>query len=304
MKIKAHAKINLTLEALGRRPDGYHEVRTLLQTVDLADDLQIGASTRIELECSQPGLEGPDNLVWKAADALRKASGCDRGARIELKKHIPIGAGLGGGSSDAAATLRALNDLWELGMGDDELQPIAASLGSDVPFFLRGGTALGEGRGDRITGLPDTPRHWLVLAYPPEGGATVPPGASKTARLYSLLTPENYSDGGRTRDLVHELKAGRLRDDLLYNVFEGVAAAAFDGLRDARLEMQRAGAAGVHLSGAGPALYAFVPSREDGEGMARSIKTRGLGACCARTYSSGDRVGSGASEHISRNRGE
>ncbi len=299
MRTKAYAKINLTLEVLGRRPDGYHEVRTILQTIDLADDLQIDPSTRIDLECSERGLEGPDNLVWKAADALKEASGCNRGARIRLQKHIPTGAGLGGGSSDAATTLRALNDLWGLGMADDELQPIAASLGSDVPFFLRGGTAVAEGHGERITGLADALQRWLVLAYPPEDATAVPTGCSKTARLYSLLTPEHYTDGGRTGHLVSELKAGHLREDLLYNVFEGIASSAFDGLQDAMDEMRRAGAAGVHLSGAGPALYTFVPSRERGDAMAEHLKGEGLGACCVCTYSPGIRVSFEAPERIS-----
>ena len=285
MEIEAYAKINLTLEALGRRPDGYHEVRTVLQTIDLADRLQFEPSSYLKIECATPGLGGEDDLVWRAADALRRATGCDRGVKIRLEKHIPIGMGLGGGSSDAAATLRALNALWELDLSDAELLPIAASLGSDAPFFLRGGTALGEGRGEEITHLPPIPQRWMVLLCPsPEGrGMSVGQGEGKTARLYSMLTQEHYTDGTQTRRLVDDLGSGRLSQGLLYNVFKQVGPSAFHGFERAQKDLIEAGARSIHLSGTGPSLYTFMSCKEDGERILKSLKGTGLKAYCIST---------------------
>ena len=223
MEIRAYAKINLTLEVLGRRPDGYHEVATVLQTIDLSDGLHFGPAPRLELECSVPGLGGRDNLVWAAADALRSATRCDKGASIRLDKGIPIGMGLGGGSSDAAATLNGLNALWGLDMVDADLMDIAASLGSDVPFFLRGGTALGQGRGEVITSLTSLSKRLVVLVCPDATFADSNPSLRKTARLYSMLPQEAYSDGSRTRRLVDQLCGGGPTDGTPFNVFEQVA---------------------------------------------------------------------------------
>jgi len=321
LEIKAYAKINLTLEVLGRRPDGYHEVKTILQTIDLADRLLFAPAPRLELvlrltegiEVSTPGLDGKDNLVWKAADTLRRVSECDKGVKILLEKHIPIGMGLGGGSSDAAATLKALVKLWELDMSDAELRSIAASLGSDVPFFLRGGTALGEGRGEVIVDLPPMPPRWIVLLCPlaqgsgsgapltketpkvgrGEGRREAYEDSRKTARLYSMLSPEHYTDGSYTRRLVNTLKGANLAEagpkaslvsqELLFNTFERVAPLAFHGFQRARQSFLEAGAQRVHLSGTGPALYTFVPSREDGEEILSPLKRMGLRAYCIST---------------------
>ena len=141
MEVLAYAKVNLTVEILGRRKDGYHEVRTILQTVDLADRLDISKSSRLRVECDEPHLSGKDNLVWRAAEKLAERAGVSPQVRIRIQKRIPVGMGLGGGSSDAAAALLALNRFWELDLGPDELGRTAAELGSDVPFFLTGGTA-------------------------------------------------------------------------------------------------------------------------------------------------------------------
>ena len=298
METKAYAKINLTLEVLGRRPDGYHEVRTVLQTIDLADRLRFSLAPRLEMDCSAPELRGEDNLVFQAADALRKATGCDKGANIRLEKYIPVGMGLGGGSSDAAATLKALNRFWGLSMGDDELRSIAASLGSDVTFFLQGGTALGEGRGEVIVDLPPMPQRWMVLLCPQshttEANASL---ALKTARLYSMLSHEHYTDGGHTGSLVETLKDGRFSESLLFNVFEQAAPSAFQCLSQVQrvflealpaLPTSNTGARRVHLSGTGPALYAFISSKEEGEGILKSLKSMEMKAYCVSTISANE----------------
>ncbi len=167
--LEAHAKINLNLKVVGRRPDGYHNLDTVLQTVTLYDSLILEPAERtIRLEMDDPSLPaGEDNLVWRAAEALSMATGQpDRGARIILQKRIPIGAGLGGGSSDAAATLVGLSRLWGLDLSAKSLASVAAAVGSDIPFFLTGGTARLGGRGTAVYPLPDPPSFSLVIVYP------------------------------------------------------------------------------------------------------------------------------------------
>ena len=287
MEVSAYAKINLTLEVLGRRPDGYHEVRTVLQTIDLADTLHLIPSDGIQLQCSDPELEGPDNLVWKAAEAIVPETTPEPGAAIRLEKHIPAGMGLGGGSADAAATLLALNEMWGLHLSRTRLSTIASSLGSDVTFFLRGGTALGTGRGDIVEEMPPLPRSWLVVACPSgtlAGDGTHP--AQKTARLYSMITDADYTDGSRASVFSEALRGGRAPDGLLYNAFERVAIDAFPGLEKAWSELDAAaaqyssegGARKAHLSGAGPAIYTFVPGKPEGEAIVGALKSRGLEA--------------------------
>jgi 4-diphosphocytidyl-2-C-methyl-D-erythritol kinase len=170
LEATARAKVNLHLRIRGRRSDGYHELSTLLQTVDLSDRVRAASAPQgiIELEVTPPGVVtvGEDNLVVRAARALQRITGVGRGATLELSKRIPVGAGLGGGSSDAAATLVLLDALWELNLKPPELMEIAAELGSDVPFFLVGGLALATGRGESVRELPDLPVFGLVLCAP------------------------------------------------------------------------------------------------------------------------------------------
>ena len=284
MEIQAYAKINLTLEVLGERPDGYHELQTVIQTVDLADHLRFEPSARLEFTCSEPDLGGEDNLVWKAAEALRGATGGDLGAKIFLEKHIPVGMGLGGGSSDAAAALATLNHLWGLGLDAEHLRSIGASVGSDVPFFIDGGTALCEGRGEIVTPLPPCPQTWLVLLCPNiRSNQQDTYRAPKTARMYSMITGDHYTDGSHCRGLAGALKHGRLDEDFLYNTFEQVAPSAFPGQGDTMRHLHEAGAPRVHLSGSGPTLYALVPSQEEGEAISESLKTMGSRAYVIRT---------------------
>ena len=293
MKTRAYAKVNLTLEVLGRRPDGYHEIRTVLQTIGLADTLNAAPGEGLRLRCSDPDLEGPGNLVCKAAEALRRESGEYRGADIRLEKLIPVGMGLGGGSADAAATLLSLRRMWCLDLDDGRLSDIAAGLGADVPFLLNGGTALGTGRGDQVKALPPLPTRWMVLLCPPGPH----PGQArnltpKTARLYSMMAPQHYTDGGRTEALMESLRAGEDMEPLLFNAFEPVAFSAFDGLAEAWSALREAaepytgrpnGSGGPHLSGTGPAIYTFVPGKPEGENVVSTLKCRGVKAYLVAT---------------------
>jgi 4-diphosphocytidyl-2-C-methyl-D-erythritol kinase len=254
VQAKAYAKVNWALEVLQRRPDGYHEVRTVIQTIDVCDTLELQPAAELRLEANDEGLPpAEENLVMKAAHLLRERADGLSGARMRLSKAIPVAAGLGGGSSDAAAALRGLNQMWDLDLPREALEQIAARLGSDVPFFVHGGTALAEGRGERITPLPDTPPTELVVALPP---LTL---ADKTRRMYSLLTPADYTDGSAARRLADAIHQGKpLADEQLFNVFDGPAFRAFPELERLRRALLEAGARSVHLAGSGPALFALA----------------------------------------------
>jgi 4-diphosphocytidyl-2-C-methyl-D-erythritol kinase len=213
LELLAPAKINWTLEVLGKRPDGYHDVRTILQSIALSDSLAArpadGLSLELSGEAGPLAAEPPDrNLAYRAAARLQREAGRPLGARIDLRKDIPIAAGFGGGSSDAAAVLRGLRELWGMPVSDDELASIAADLGSDVPFFLLGGTVLAAGKGDKLASLPDVAPRRLVVAWPERGRQT-----DKTARMYAALRPEHFTDGSRSERLAARLRVGELIRD-------------------------------------------------------------------------------------------
>lgn len=254
--VRAPAKINWTLEVLGKRPDGYHEIRSVMQTIDVNDTLVFESAPEltITVENGEGLADAPreQNLAFRAAELLRGRAGHGAGAHIRLTKGIPVAAGLGGGSSDAAATLRALRVLWELDVSDEELAEIGAHLGSDVPFFLSGGTALVSGRGEMIEPLPDAQAQ--VQIVPPPLRVVL----DKTTRMYAALRPGHYTDGSRTERLANRIRRGEpVHDEDCFNVFEAVlsevdpkAAAAFDAVR--------ASGRRPHLCGSGPAYFTFT----------------------------------------------
>ncbi len=219
LTVQAPAKLNLTLEVLGKRPDGYHEIRSVLQTISLCDTLRFELSETIIFKSETPGWTPEKSLVARAVSLLRETTHTTKGAIIEVAKRIPLVSGLGGDSSDAAATLRGLNKLWRLNLSEEKLLELAARLGSDVPFFLYGGTALAAGRGEVLTPLPPFPHHWVVLVVP-----DVPQIPDKTRQLYASLQPGHYTEGRITTKLVETLKQGKgFSTALLFNAFENVA---------------------------------------------------------------------------------
>lgn len=266
MRVPAYAKINLTLEVLGRRDDGYHEVRTILQTVALADQLYVESSPRLRVECDLPELSGSSNLVWQAAQELASSQGIQPRARIFIRKRIPVSMGLGGGSSDAAAALLALNQLWDLGLSLDELSPIAARLGSDVPFFLRGGTALAQGRGEQVSFLPSLLKLPILLICPSESLG------DKTRTLYSQITPAHYSDGGITQRMLETLMAGQFVVDSVYNVFEQVAFQVFPDLGLIYRRVIQATGSRPHLSGSGPGMFCVPGGEKELEQVNKALR--------------------------------
>ena len=259
---EAPAKINLGLWITGRRPDGYHDLLTVFQAVDFCDTLTVDAAPpgRLTLEVSGlPAPGGEDNLVLRAARLLASRAGVEPGAHLRLEKHIPAGAGLGGGSSDAAAALRLLDRLWDLRSPAENLQGLALELGSDVPFFLRGGTALGQGRGERLTplALPETPWGW-VLALP-----TV---ESSTAAVFAAFTAPSEPPAMTPETLRALIGAGDL--EALGRGLENQLEAAACSLSP---ELARLGAwlrdraprgSVVGLSGSGSAFFILTPTRE------------------------------------------
>jgi 4-diphosphocytidyl-2-C-methyl-D-erythritol kinase len=257
VRLQAHAKINWTLEALGKRPDGYHEIRTIMQTIDLADTVTVRRADNLTLSISgAAGLASEPsetNLAHRAAVLLRSRAGYAGGAAIELQKAIPVAAGLGGGSSDAAAVLRGLRTVWQLDVSDDDLEACGRELGSDVPFFVRGGTALASGRGDVLERLPEPESIRLAILLPEDR-----PRGDKTAMMYAGLRREHHTDGSRTAALVRRLRSsGQLLEEGMYNVFERVAEAG-GALQLAVDVAATAGLGQVHLCGAGPALVLTV----------------------------------------------
>ena len=285
IRLFAPAKINLSLEVLGKRADGYHEVRTVLQAIDLADEVliepsEINISLRIE-PAGALSVEG--NLVLRAADALREETGVSAGAGIVLRKRIPVAAGLGGGSSDAAATLLGLRKLWEVDRDKAAAYRVATSLGADVPFFLRGGTALGSGRGDalELLGLPI--ERFAVVVTPPEAQ-----DPSKTARLYGMLRPEHFSDGSRTAEVARRIASGRPLGDAMSNTFDAVAGQAYRRYHEAcsivRAASTRRAAREkrVLLAGAGPSVFTLVDDRDEGDAIAAEAHEQGYEAHVAR----------------------
>ena len=259
IEIEAHAKINLTLEVVGRRGDGYHDIVSIMQTVGLHDVVTLEPAERLTLACDPPELESPDNLAIRAARLLQEHTGHSAGAAVSLAKRIPVAAGLGGGSSDAAAVLVGLNRLWGLGLSRQELTPLAAVLGSDVPFFLEGGTAMVSGRGERVRALPPADLRWFVVLSPE---IDMP---DKTRRVYSHLTKTSFTTGQLTRKLEARIRGkGDVPPQFLFNVFDDVAPEVFPELRRYRDAFLHVGAREVHVAGSGPSLYAPVSRRELG----------------------------------------
>lgn len=267
---RAAAKVNLGLEVVGKRADGYHELVTIFQAIGLYDEVAVGAAPPGQIAlAADPALGGEGNLVLRAARSLVAWAGTNQGAALDLVKGIPVG-GLGGGSSDAAATLLALREFWALDITDKELATLATRLGADVPFFLRGGTALATGIGEVLTPLPSLAATWFVLLIP---DLALP--ADKTRQLYAALTPGDFSDGSRTLEQAERLRQGAPLDPaLLINSFAGPLYRLFPALAAWRDRLLAAGAAWVLPSGSGPTLYTTAPTDE----AAREIATRATSA--------------------------
>jgi len=272
--VRSYAKINLTLDVLGRRSDGYHELITVMQMVDLYDTicLTTNEETSVRVICTRSELSNDDNLAVRAVQAIRQRFNLTQGLDIELHKRIPVAAGLGGGSGNAATVLLALRDWWKLPLSTTDLQTMAASLGSDVPFFLTGGLALCEGRGERITplaySLPASMR-WIILVKPAI--------SVSTAAVFRNLTAQDYSDGRASRSALAVLAEGRDQLPLedLHNSLEHSVLQQYPQVAQAHKDMLHAGAPYVRLSGSGPTLFSTFSSLSQAAQVQRQLHALG-----------------------------
>ena len=277
MEVTAPAKVNLALEVLERRADGFHEIRTVLQTIDLHDRLEIEDAPGLIVECDDPSLKGDSNLVWQAATVLAGRAGILPHARISLRKAIPVGMGLGGGSSDAAAALLALDRMWGLGLSMEELAGVAPQVGSDVAFFLWGGTAVASGRGEIVQPVPPVPSLPMTLICPLE---TIP---DKTRRVYSSVTRDHYGSGKRTEQLLEILKGGRFVPKMMHNGLEQVCLGLFPGLSELKQVVSGVAASVPVLSGAGPAFFCLPTTEVEHRSIADALKPHGARVYRVRT---------------------
>jgi 4-diphosphocytidyl-2-C-methyl-D-erythritol kinase len=267
LTLPAFAKVNLSLRVLGRRPDSYHEIDTILQTISLHDTLAISATNdpEIVLSCDDRSLPvAADNLVYRAAKALQVRFAPGKGARIRLLKRIPVQAGLGGGSSDAAVTLLALAYLWQTEAKPHELLEIASSLGADVPFFFFGGTARGTGAGNELTQLDDASDRFLLAIKP---NASVPTSdAYRSLKSRSLTTAE-------AKTILSSSTQSKISDSLdskvLQNDFEPVVFRLEPEIEAAKVALIGAGATAALLAGSGSVVFGIFDSEDE---QARAIQ--------------------------------
>ena len=264
------AKVNLVLEVLGKY-DGYHQISSIVQAISLCDILNFQLSEELCFKCSEPSLEH-HNLVMKAATLLKETTTCSKGAQIELRKHIPFGVGLGGGSSNAATTILALNKLWELELPVSKLIHLASRLGSDVPFFIYGGAALVEGIGEKITPLPSLPPVWFILLVPP-----LPKIPDKTKQLYGRLNSSHFTTGQFVYASLPSLMQGKIIDpSLMFNVFGKVAFDVFPGLNEYKKKFEEAGAQRVYIAGSGPCLFTIAYEEEEASELRLRLREQKL----------------------------
>ncbi|MCG1023957.1 4-(cytidine 5'-diphospho)-2-C-methyl-D-erythritol kinase [Sutcliffiella horikoshii] len=251
---KAPAKINLSLDVLHKRPDGFHEVKMIMTTIDLADRIELSERKDGQISIISHNRYVPDdnrNLAYQAASLLKDRYNVQQGVSIAITKVIPVAAGLAGGSSDAAATLRGLNKLWKLGLTLDELAEIGAEIGSDVSFCVYGGTALATGRGEIIKHIPAPPHSWIVLAKPTIGVST--------AEVYNNLNLDKvtHPDVDGMLEAIYENDYAKMIG-LVGNVLESVTLKLYPEVAHIKDQMKKFGADAVLMSGSGPTVFGIV----------------------------------------------
>jgi len=247
IKLQAPAKINYLLEVLRKRPDNYHDLRMVMQRISLSDEIEISLSDTpgIRVYCDRKDVpDGPANIAWRAADSLLTMAGITAGIDIFIVKKIPMAAGLGGGSSDAASVLMGLNDLLKLTLTDEKLMSIGVTLGADVPFFIFKKTALAEGIGDRLSVVEGLPPVWLVLVNPNIHVSTawVYQNLQLTKKSYAAKLPK-FSN--RIEDIC----------TLLSNDLESVTIGRFPEIQEIKDTLLANGSQGVLMSGSGPTVF-------------------------------------------------
>ncbi|MFO8081249.1 MAG: 4-(cytidine 5'-diphospho)-2-C-methyl-D-erythritol kinase [Armatimonadota bacterium] len=270
--LSAFCKVNLCLEITGRRDDGYHDLATVFQTVSLADGVTVEAHEDAGISVSVPdggAPEGEANLCWQAAELYQKERGWPGGAAVTLDKRVPSGAGLGGGSSDAAAVLRGLAELDQAPPGQASLEEIAQGLGADVPFFLTGGTAVATGRGDMITSLPDLPACRILVVRPDL--------EISTGEAYSLLREEDFTDGRRASEMADAIAAGAATEipRHVFNGFSRVLEERWPVLGDLKQALLDRGAIAAEITGSGSAVFGIFDDHAVALAAGEAVAERG-----------------------------
>ena len=271
--------MNLALEVLGRRADGYHEVVTVMQAVELSDRVVLEDAASLVLSTTAPGIPTDDsNLALRAAMTLCEAAGVDRGVRITLDKRIPVAAGLGGGSADAAAVLLGLNRLWGLRWPIARLEEVAVTLGMDVPFFLRGGASFATGRGEKLNRMRGMALA-LVLVNPRY--------ASSTAEAYGRMVPAMYTDGSRASAVAAGLRTRRIERVAgnLYNALEAAVAPVQPEIGRMKAALRAGGALGALMSGSGPTVFGVARSLDHARQIQRRVRRASWECWAVRTLS-------------------
>jgi len=259
IQLKAPAKINLGLDVLRKREDNYHEVKMIMQTIDIYDILTFSETeeTKIQFESNDPGIcSEKDNLVYKAANLLFQKYKPATGVSIHLDKHIPVAAGMAGGSTDAATTLIGLNQLWELGLSTKELQKLGVTLGADIPYCIMRGTALSEGIGEKLTPLPPMPDCFILVAKPPV--------SVSTKYVYENLHANELKEHPDVDGIVEALERNSLSGicDRLGNVLETVTLPLHPCIQDLKDLMTANGALSVLMSGSGPTVFGIYNDQD------------------------------------------
>lgn len=258
MRLFSFAKINLGLRILGKRDDGFHEIETIFQTISLKDEIEINLlDNDIILSSNSPSCPADQtNLVFKAASLLKQHTMTSKGCQINLDKKIPVGAGLGGGSSNAATTLVALNTIWNTGLSTKNLIKLAAHLGSDVPFFINGGTALGQGRGEKLSRITTSVDYWGVLVCP---NLQI---LSKWAYLQLNFNLTKSFKKGKFSVLTRNFPDFDIWNSLLVNDFENVVFNAYPELNSILNDLKKLGAFYARMSGSGSAIFGLFETAE------------------------------------------
>ena len=285
VKEKAYAKINLTLDVTSRREDGFHDVLTVMHTLSLCDELTVTVSpsrtptVSLELSCEHRLPTDDRNIAVKAAKLYQSRAGITDSVAITLAKRIPVAAGLAGGSTDAAATLRALNRIYGKRLSDKMLLSLAAELGSDVPFCLIGGTALCRGRGERIDRLPDLRNLSVVVAIADGEHVSTPDAYTALDKMYSNFDGSIPTVGAeRTASLIESIKTGRLDTASLYNVFEDAILPACPGAAAIKEKMLELGATASLMSGSGPSVFGIFDSDDAAKSAREQLSLLGYRA--------------------------
>jgi 4-diphosphocytidyl-2-C-methyl-D-erythritol kinase len=272
---KAYAKINLGLDVIGRRADGYHIVRMIMQSIDLSDELSFEKTEDGSITIMTSNAKIPTdhrNLIWKVAKQLQEAYDVKSGVIVSLKKYIPMAAGMAGGSTDAAATYHALNELWNLGLSRQEMCDLAVKLGADIPYCICGGTALSEGIGEELTFLRDMPSCHILIAKPAIDVST--------AWAYQTLDSAPIENHPDIDGMVQAIDKGNLQGitDRLANVLEPVTAGRYTIIEEIRQVMLSNGAMGARMSGSGPTVFGIFENKNlaGAEHAVNELRSRGI----------------------------